>query len=135
MQIKICNLNVCIENIKNKNYKIKNCINDLSFSDLRNALNFNHKDEYKGVYIIWNKTKNKYYVGQSKNIFKRVFTQHFNKGMVKNYIFFKDWDNNDEFYWKYYICEIKDELDNLEKQKIAEYDSFRIGYNNTKGNL
>lgn len=68
----------------------------------------------KGIYIIWNKTKDKYYVGQSKNMSRRL-SQHFKNGDVKNVIFAKDWYNGDYFCYKYYFCETKDELDSLEK--------------------
>lgn len=33
------------------------------FLDLRYEMNFSKKDIFKGVYIIWNKIKNFYYVG------------------------------------------------------------------------
>lgn len=89
----------------------------------------------KGIYLIWNKTKNKYYVGQSKNIGKRIFSQHFNNGDVKNIIFAKDWYNGDEFY---YQCILKNDaslnLDALEKEYIEKYNSFKNGYNKTGGN-
>lgn len=104
---------------------------------LKEAFNFDLKDELdnkKGVYIIWNKTLDKYYVGQSKNLFKRIFTQHFNKGDVKNIIFAKDWYNNDEFKFKYEFVETKDELDQLEKYYIEYYNTFINGYNGTGGN-
>ncbi|RIA80580.1 hypothetical protein C1645_745140 [Glomus cerebriforme] len=56
----------------------------------------------------------KHYVGQSKDIGKRL-NQHFSNGEV-------------------YFCQTKDELDGLEKQKIEEYNSFDGGYNGTGGN-
>lgn len=104
--------------------------------DLRDASHFSYfnLNNKKGVYIIWNRTKNKYYVGQSKNIGKRML-QHFKNGEVKNIIFAKDWYDNDSFAYKYYFCETKDELDDLEKRYIAEYNSFKNGYNSTSGNL
>ena len=39
-----------------------------------------------GVYVIHNKEKNKYYVGQSKDVLKRL-KQHFNGTIPKNSIF------------------------------------------------
>lgn len=50
-------------------------------NDLKNA---------KGIYIIWNKNNNKYYVGQTKNLYNRIFMQHFDSKnqRPKNYLFF-----------------------------------------------
>lgn len=88
----------------------------------------------KGVYVIWNKSKNLYYVGQSKDVYKRLFTQHFNNNNVKNIIFAKDWFDGDEFYYKVIPLQTKDELDEKEKELIEKYDSFKHGYNATAGN-
>ena len=88
----------------------------------------------KGVYIIKNKTLNKFYVGQSKNIHTRIFKQHFNNGSANNIIFAKHWFDNHKFQYKYQICKTKDELDRIEKEYIDKYDSFKQGYNKTSGN-
>lgn len=104
--------------------------------DLRHASNFlySNLNNKKGIYIIWNKSKNKHYIGQSKNIGKRM-VQHFKNGEVKNIIFAQDWYSGDNFMYKYHFCETKDELDSLEKRYIEEYNSFERGYNSTNGNL
>lgn len=104
--------------------------------DLKESFNVSNDalKNKKGVYIIWNKTNNKYYVGQSKNIGQQIFNYHFNNGQVKNIIFAKDWYDGHEFKYKYFICETKDQLDDLKKRYIEEYDSFEKGYNSTKGN-
>lgn len=94
----------------------------------------NHK---KGIYIIQNSTKNKYYVGQSKNIGKRIFSQHFQtaSNSAKNPLFVNDWNNGDEFLYQIIVYGDKGtNLDDLEKQYIEKYDSFRNGYNRTGGN-
>ena len=105
------------------------------WKDLKIASNssFRNLNDKKGVYIIWNKTKNKYYVGQSKNMGKRL-NDHFSNGEVRNVIFAKDWWNGDYFCYKVHFCQTKDKLDSLEKQKIEEYNSFEKGYNGTGGN-
>lgn len=121
-----------LEKTKNTNYKF--ICDDSGFIDLRKALVTITKFEAKGVYIIWNKTKEKYYVGQSKDVYKRLFTQHFNNNDVKNIIFAKDWYANDEFFFKIIELETKDELDATEKEYIEKYDSFKNGYNATGGN-
>lgn len=121
-----------IEQIDGTDYS-HTCIDD--FIDLRKKLLTVTKFQSKGVYIIWNKTKDKYYVGQSKDVYKRLFTQHFSNADVKNILFAKDWYANDEFYYKLIELETKDELDLTEKEYIDRYDSFRNGYNNTGGNI
>ncbi|WNE40621.1 MAG: hypothetical protein mread185_000078 [Mycoplasmataceae bacterium] len=109
---------------------------DDSWADLKHSSNFSfsYLNDKKGIYVIWNITKDKYYVGQSKNMGKRL-NQHFANGEVKNVIFAKDWYAGDLFYYKYYLCQTKDELDSLEKEKIEEYNAFGKGYNSTGGNL
>lgn len=93
-----------------------------------------------GVYIIHNKEKDKYYVGQSKDVMKRI-KQHFNGTIPKNTIFAEDYytsqmENRDDiFEYKIIKCETKDELDSLEKKLIYEYDSWNSGYNGTSGNI
>jgi DNA-binding transcriptional MerR regulator len=109
---------------------------DDGWRELRHSSNFSfsYLNGEKGIYIIWNKTKDKHYVGQSKNLGKRL-NQHFTNGEVKNVIFAKDWYAGDDFFYKYYLCQTKDELDSLEKEKIEEYNAFDKGYNSTGGNL
>lgn len=93
-----------------------------------------------GVYIIHNKEKDKYYVGQSKDVMKRI-KQHFNGTVPKNSVFAEDYytsqmENKDNiFEYKIIRCETKDELDSLEKKLIYEYDSWNSGYNGTSGNI
>lgn len=98
--------------------------------------------EYKkiiGCYIIHNKENDKYYVGQSKDIFKRI-KQHFNGTEPKNIIFAQDYflskleKKEDLFEIKILQCETKDELDKIEKEYIEFYNSFSHGYNGTNGN-
>ncbi|MGL5640535.1 MAG: GIY-YIG nuclease family protein [Mycoplasmoidaceae bacterium] len=131
---KITEIEEDIKEIENKDYKFINYEDENNFMDLKKSLNHSFDEKIKGCYVIWNKTKDKYYVGQSKDIFKRIFSQHFNKGDVKNIIFARDWYNNDLFLWRYIECETKDELDSLEQSLIEEYDAFRNGYNSTGGN-
>lgn len=135
------NLEKEIETLLEKYHRVENQEIKLISADKDDWINvkeasifkFNDLKEEKGVYIIWNKTKNKHYVGQSKDMQKRL-NQHFKNGEVNNIIFSKDWYQNDVFVFKYYICETKDELDALEKRYIEEYNSFENGYNSTGGN-
>lgn len=93
-----------------------------------------------GVYVIHNKENDKYYVGQSKDVIKRI-RQHFAGTVPKNSIFSEDYytsqlaNKADLFEIKIIKCETKDELDKLEKELIYEYDSWNNGYNRTSGNL
>lgn len=93
-----------------------------------------------GVYIIHNKEKGKYYVGQSKDVMKRI-KQHFNGTTPKNSIFAEDYytsnlDNKEDiFELKIIKCTSKDELDRTEKNLIYQYDSYNNGYNGTQGNI
>lgn len=107
LQFKIENLIIKANIIKEKEIKLEKTDKD-NWIDLRNASNFNYSNLNlkKGVYIIWNKTKNKYYVGQSKNLKNRLL-QHFKNGDVKNILFAKDWYNGDDFFYKYFFVKPK----------------------------
>jgi hypothetical protein len=120
---------------KNKEINYWHKETDDGWKDLRHSSNFSfsYLNDKKGVYIIWNKTKDKHYVGQSKNMGKRL-NQHFLNGEVRSVIFAKDWYSGDYFCYKVLFCQTKDELDSLEKQKIDEYFAFDRGYNSTGGN-
>lgn len=92
-----------------------------------------------GCYIIHNKEKDKYYVGQSKDVLRRL-KQHFKGSVPNNPIFAEDYytsqynPRDNLFEAKIIRCEIKDELDRLEKQLISDYDAWQSGYNGTSGN-
>lgn len=105
---------------------------DEGWRDLKHSSNFSfsYLNDKKGVYIIRNKTKDRHYVGQSKNLGKRL-NQHFLNGEVRKIEFARDWYDGDYFCYKYILCQTKDELDDLEKQKIDEFNAF---YNKTRGN-
>lgn len=93
-----------------------------------------------GVYIIHNKEFDKYYVGQSKDVFKRITRGHFSGTTIKNIIFAEDYfksnyEKKDEiFEVKIIELQTKDELDKVEREMILKYDSFVNGYNGTSGN-
>lgn len=112
---------------------------ELVFKPIKAVLN--NIDEYenkKGVYIIKNKTKNLHYVGQSKDLRKRIGQDHFDfkTGECKNQHFCDHYNHDrDEFVVAIVFCDTKDELDSLEKFYIAKFDSFYNGYNKTSGNI
>lgn len=111
---------------------------DETFVSLSLFLGYEYKN-LKGCYVIRNTQNNKCYVGQSKDIMKRI-KQHFRGTIPNNIIFAEDYylcpsDKRDSiFEIKLIPCETKDELDRTEKRLIEEYDSFKNGYNGTAGN-
>jgi hypothetical protein len=109
------------------------------FIPLKKLIGANY-EKIVGCYIIHNKEFDKYYVGQSKDVMKRITTGHFNGTKVKNIIFAEDYyrssfENKDDiFEVKIIRLTTKDELDRTEKELIEEYDAFNSGYNGTSGN-
>lgn len=92
-----------------------------------------------GCYVIKNAENGKYYVGQSKDIIRRI-KQHFHGTEPANIIFAEDYfktnleDPTELFEIKIIECTTKDELDKKEKELIELYEAFEKGYNGTKGN-
>lgn len=112
---------------------------DTSFIPLKSIVGTAYQ-KIIGCYIIHNRENDKYYVGQSKDVLKRI-RQHFKGTVPHNIIFAEDYylaipENRDNlFEIKIISCETKDELDRTEKQLIEHYDSFNNGYNGTNGNI
>ena len=92
-----------------------------------------------GVYVIRNTENGKCYVGQSKDIIRRL-RQHFHGTTPNNVIFAEDYysskmtDKTDLFEFKIIPLETKDELDETERKLIKKYNSREEGYNKTQGN-
>lgn len=89
--------------------------------------------DFAGVYILYNHTKNMYYVGQGKKVFQRVnnhFTGHGNGDVYADYKY------GDDFTIK--MIELAgsgfDTLNELERNTIATYNAYSRGYNKTRGN-
>ena len=112
---------------------------DKSFKPLKDIIGYEYQ-KIIGCYIIHNKENDKYYVGQSKDIMKRI-KQHFKGTVPNNIIFAEDYyssalsDKSELFEIKIIPCKTKDELDSTEKNLISLYDSWNTGYNGTSGNL
>jgi len=85
-----------------------------------------------GVYVLYNPAKKKYYVGQAKQIFKRV-RDHFKvEDITRDYI------AGDEILVKYLTANELDNdyrLDHIEKTGIELFDADKSGYNKTEGNV
>lgn len=88
---------------------------------------------FAGVYILFNATKNKYYVGQGKEVLNRVNAHFTGKGNGDVYADFK---YGDKFTIKMISLEKSGytTLNELERNTIMTYDAFASGYNKTRGN-
>ena len=86
-----------------------------------------------GVYIIYNQTKDMYYVGQAKRLYFRVkqhFTGHGNGDVYADYKY------GDAFLIRLITLRESgyDDLDRLERDMIAKYHAYESGYNKNAGN-
>ena len=89
--------------------------------------------DFEGVYILHNRTKDIYYVGQGKHVHQRV-TAHFSgRG---NGDVYADYKYGDEFTIK--MVELENSgyttLNELERHMIRAYNAYTKGYNKTQGN-
>lgn len=91
------------------------------------------RGDFTGVYVIHNKTKDMYYVGQSARVVGRLI-QHLtgcgNGDVYADYKYGDDFELN--------VVSLResgyDSLDALERDTIAAYDAYGRGYNRTRGN-
>lgn len=97
------------------------------------------QEKIVGCYIIRNRKNAKCYVGQSKDVLKRL-RQHFKGTSPQNIIFSEDYfstapeERQSLFEFKIIPLSTKDELDKTEKDLIEAYAAFTHGYNKTNGN-
>lgn len=91
------------------------------------------KKNFAGVYILYNKTKGKYYVGQGKQILNRINSHFTGKG---NGDVYADYKYGDEFTIKAIALKKSGykNLNDLERDTISTYEAFAKGYNKTRGN-
>lgn len=129
----------CAEKVKQlKPLSDEHIIESSGFVPLKDLAGVTYR-KFKGVYIIRNRELDKIYVGQSKDVLKRI-TDHFTGTTPKNIIFAEDYyqstykSKEDLFEVKMEELMTKDELDDRERELILEYDSFNSGYNGTSGN-
>lgn len=137
-----------IYNEKQKIEEIKEQINDLSssatevtpeeFFKLRKASADGRRlistdMDFAGVYILYNQTKNKYYVGQGQSVFKRVNSHFIGHG---NGDVYADYKYGDDFTIKMIRLDQSgfQTLNELERNTIMTYNAFSKGYNKTRGN-
>ena len=98
-----------------------------------NIRNRHPQSDFTGVYILHNSTKEKYYVGQGKSVYKRVnahFTGHGNGDVYADYKY------GDNFTIKMVSLASSgiNTLDELERKMIDAYNAYSNGYNKTRGN-
>lgn len=88
---------------------------------------------FAGVYILYNKTKNMYYVGQGKEVLNRVNAHFTGKG---NGDVYADYKYGDVFTIKMIALSTSgfSSLNELERNTIMTYNSYANGYNKTRGN-
>lgn len=101
------------------------------FIPLEKILNSSDKGG-AGIYILYNENKDKYYVGQAKQINKRIKDHFAIEDIAKDYL------NNDVIKVKYLtLNELNDDyrLDHIEKAAIEAFNADKSGYNKTKGNV
>ena len=89
--------------------------------------------DFTGIYVIHNKTKDKYYVGQSVRVVGRVGQHLMGRG---NGDVYADYKYGDKF--EINIVSLResgyDSLDALERDTIKAYGAYTKGYNRTRGN-
>ena len=92
-----------------------------------------YDNEFAGVYILYNTTKNMYYVGQSKHVMSRIYSHLTGHG---NGDVYADYKYGDEFSIKLISLQGSgySTLNALERDTISAYDSYANGYNKTRGN-
>lgn len=86
--------------------------------------------ETSGVYILTNTSNNRKYIGQSKNLIKRINTHLSYKGSPD---VAKDMRKGDEFIIELIKTEVPN-LNYLERYYISKFNTFEQGYNKTRGN-
>lgn len=88
---------------------------------------------FAGVYILFNESKNMYYVGQGKQVLNRVYAHFTGKG---NGDVYADYKYGDSFKIRMIALENSgfDTLNELERYTISRFDAYSHGYNKTRGN-
>lgn len=87
----------------------------------------------RGVYLLKNKTLNKYYVGQSKDMVNRVSAHFSGRGNGDVYHDYKSDHDFDVCFYFFNTHQFRD-LNELERHLIRIYDCVTLGYNRKKGN-
>ena len=91
------------------------------------------QNDFTGVYVLFNKTKGTYYVGQGVRVYKRLAQHFMGEGNADVYV---DWKYGDKFTIKVIplVGSGYESLNDLERDTISAYDAYYSGYNKTRGN-
>ena len=89
--------------------------------------------DFAGIYLLHNKTKDMYYVGQGRRVMSRVNNHFTGKG---NGDVYADYKYNDEFTIRFLSLENSglDNLNDLERYAIKAFNACENGYNKNQGN-
>lgn len=112
---------------------IKTILNKEKYIAISEFLTKDKNNVFPGIYLIYNETKEMYYVGQGKKVIERAQMHFKGKG---NGDIYADYKHGDIFKIKIInMFETKyNSLNKLEKDTIKVYDSYYSGYNKTRGN-
>ena len=111
--------------------KLRDQLGEKSWKPLKSILESADKGGV-GVYVIYNETRNKYYVGQAKQIHARI-RKHF---QVEDLA--RDFLSGDQMHVKFLTANELDNsyrLDHVEKTGIEIFSADKSGYNKTMGNI
>ncbi|OJF96199.1 hypothetical protein [Alkalibacterium sp. 20] len=93
------------------------------------------KNGIRGIYVIHNHKKEKYYVGQAKKLYVRAI-MHFRENRGNNLVY-NDYTSGDKF--TIYLIPLEktncSSLNELEDIAIRAYEAFTLGYNKVPGNI
>ena len=117
---------------KNRNDAFLSSSLDMSVEEmkvLKNEIN----GGFIGCYLIYNVTKKLSYVGQSTNVYNRLYQHFTNKGCESLYFDYMDGD-----VFRITVFPLSKSsfttLDSMERDLINRYDAYTNGYNKTMGN-
>ena len=111
-----------------------------NFMRLRNASaggrgnpHVSNRYNFAGVYILFNQTRQMFYVGQAQRVFDRVYQHFTGKG---NGDVYADYKYGQQFLIQMIALKNPDfsSLNELERYMIHRYDAYYSGYNKTRGN-
>jgi group I intron endonuclease len=130
------NLEIFIENSNNilldknnifiKNLKYVYCYEDM-LKDKLNIIN-NHKNE-KGIYLLFNKCTNKYYIGSSKNLSSRLHNYYFLSRLLDNRYISKSINKYGHNNFSLFILEIVEDNNFILNREQYYIDLYKPIYN------
>jgi predicted GIY-YIG superfamily endonuclease len=85
-----------------------------------------------GIYVLYNETKNKYYVGQAKQIFKRIRDHFCIEDIARDFI---AGDNITATFLTANELDADYRMDHVERLGIEIFDSEKNGYNKRQGSI